>query len=264
MSEASGGLDRRRFLGVCSAVGLGQTLLPGVLWGMAAQAPATEKHAGEGAGVDHDHLAKITPEMIDAAAAIAAVRLTAEQKAMMVDGLKKHRDSVLVIRSMKIPNSVAPAFVFDPVPAGMKLETERRPMRLGKAPVVKALVGDESALAFASVHELAELVKTKKVSSVELTKMYLARLQRYDPKLHFVITLTEERALKQAADADREMAAGRYRGPLHGIPWGAKDLLAVKGIARRGVREGSSSRFSTMTPRLFSGWMRRVRCWWRS
>jgi len=229
MSEASGGLDRRRFLGVCSAVGLGQTLLPGVLWGMVAQAPAAEKHAGEGAGVDHDHLAKITPEMIDAAAAIAAVRLTVEQKAMMLDGLKKHRDSVLVIRSMKIPNSVPPAFVFDPVPAGMKLETERRPMRLGKAPVVKALVGDESALAFASVHELAELVKTKKVSSVELTKMYLARLLRYDPKLHFVITLTEERALKQAADADREIAAGRYRGPLHGIPWGAKDLLAVKG-----------------------------------
>jgi Asp-tRNA(Asn)/Glu-tRNA(Gln) amidotransferase A subunit family amidase len=229
MSEASGGLDRRRFLGVCSAVGLGQTLLPGVLWGMTAQAPATDKHAGEGAGVDHDHLAKITPEMIDAAAAIAAVKLTAEQKAMMLDGLKKQRDSVLVIRTMKIPNSVAPAFVFDPVPAGMKLDTVKRPMRLGKAPDVKALVGDENALAFASVRELAELVKAKKVSSVALTKMYLARLKRYDPKLHFAITLMEERALKQAADADKEIAAGKYRGPLHGIPWGAKDLLAVKG-----------------------------------
>jgi Asp-tRNA(Asn)/Glu-tRNA(Gln) amidotransferase A subunit family amidase len=59
--------------------------------------------------------------------------------------------------------------------------------------------------------------------------MYLGRLKKYDPRLHFVITLTEERALKQAADADREIAAGKYRGPLHGIPWGAKDLLAVKG-----------------------------------
>jgi len=213
---------------VCSAVGLGQTLLPGVLWGMAAQAGPIPAKA-EGAGVDHDHLAAITPEMIDAAAAIAAVKLTDEQKKMVLDGLKQQRDSVLVIRSMKIPNSVAPAFVFDPVPAGMKLDTERRPMRMSKAPEIKALAGGGDALAFAAVRELAELVKTKKVSSVELTKMYLARLKKYDPRLHFVITLTEERALKQAAEADKEIASGKYRGPLHGIPWGAKDLLAVKG-----------------------------------
>jgi hypothetical protein len=205
-------------------------LLPGVLWGMAAQAPANPTGKIEGAGIDHDHLTAITPEMIDAAAGIAAIQLTAEQKAQVLDGLKQQRDSVLVIRSMKIPNSVAPAFVFDPVPAGMKLDTVRKPMRMSKAPDVKALVtGGEDALAFASVRELAELVKTKKVSSVELTKMYLGRLKRYDPRLHFVITLTEERALKQAAEADKDIAAGRYRGPLHGIPWGAKDLLAVKG-----------------------------------
>ena len=208
-------------------MGLGQTLLPGVLWGMAAQ---TSPEAATGAGVGHDALAAITPEMIDAAAAIAAVRLTTEQKAMMLEGLKKQRDSVLVIRSMKIPNHVAPAFIFDPVPAGMKLETERRPMRMSKAPEVKGLASSgEGSLAFASVREMAELVKTRKVSSVELTKMYLARLKKYDPRLHFVITLTEERALKQAADGDREIAAGKYRGPLHGMPWGAKDLLAVKG-----------------------------------
>jgi Asp-tRNA(Asn)/Glu-tRNA(Gln) amidotransferase A subunit family amidase len=84
-------------------------------------------------------------------------------------------------------------------------------------------------LAYLSVRELAELVKTRKVSSLDLTKMYLARLKRLDPQLHCVITLTEERALKQAAAADAEIAAGKYRGPLHGIPWGAKDLLAVKG-----------------------------------
>ena len=230
MSEQFVGLNRRRFLGVCSAAGLGQTLLPGVLWGMAAQAPGNAPNTSTGAGVDHDHLAAITPEMIDAAAAIAAVKLTGEQKAQVLEGLKQQRDSVLVIRSMKIPNSVPPAFVFDPVPAGMKLDAVRKPMRMSKAPAVKALVtGGEDALAFASVRELAELVKTKKVSSVDLTKMYLGRLKKYDPRLHFVITLTEERALKQAAEADKEIAAGKYRGPLHGIPWGAKDLLAVKG-----------------------------------
>ncbi len=94
---------------------------------------------------------------------------------------------------MKIPNSVAPAFVFDPVPGGMVLETERRPMRMSAAPDVAALASAGSeGLAFASVRELAELVKTQKVTSVALTKMYLERLKKYDPRLHFVITLTEE------------------------------------------------------------------------
>ena len=222
MSDSTIGLtaSRRRFLGVCSAVGLGQTLLPGVLWGMSAQAP----NAGPGAPA----LSPITPEMIDAAAAIAGIAVTADQKAMMLDGLVKMRDSVMVIRSMKLPNAVAPALVFDPVPAGMKLDTVKRPMKMSAAPNVAGLSGEEK-LAFASVRELAELVKTRKTTSLELTKMYLARLKRYDPKLHFVITLTEERALAQAAAADKEVAAGRYKGPLHGIPWGGKDLLAVKG-----------------------------------
>jgi Asp-tRNA(Asn)/Glu-tRNA(Gln) amidotransferase A subunit family amidase len=196
---------------------------------MAAQSgPAGQ--ASPGAGVDHDHLAAITPEMIDAAAAVAAVTLTGEQKKQMLEGLRLQRDSVLVIRSMKIPNSVPPAFVFDPVPAGMKLDTARKPMKISKSPQVAALASaGEEALAFSTVRELAELVKTRKVTSVVLTKLYLDRLKRYDPRLHFVITLTEDRALKQAAEADKAIAAGKYRGPLHGIPWGAKDLLAVKG-----------------------------------
>ena len=79
------------------------------------------------------------------------------------------------------------------------------------------------------MRELAELVRTKKVSASTLTEMYLQRLKRYDPILKFTVTLTEERARAQARDADREIAAGKYRGPLHGLPWGAKDLLAAKG-----------------------------------
>src|SRR5580704_10755250 len=134
MSELvfSSATSRRRFLGVCSAVGLGQTLMPGVLFGMAAQAQTA------GAGIDAHAMPKITPEMIDAAAAIAGVTLTADQKELMLEGLSKQRDSVAVIRTMKIPNSVAPAFVFDPVPAGMKLDTERKPMRMSTAPDVSA------------------------------------------------------------------------------------------------------------------------------
>src|SRR5204862_1276739 len=85
-------------------------------------------------------------------------------------------------------------------------------------------------LAFASVRELGELVRTKKVSSLALTEMYLGRSKKYDPALKFAVTLTEERALARAKQADAEIAAGKCRGPLHGLPWGAKDLLATKGV----------------------------------
>ena len=250
------GLNRRRFLAVCSAAGVGQTLLPGVLLGMAAG-------SGGGAGVSGAALQKITPEMMDAAAAIAGLRLTVEQKAMMLGGLGRQRDSVEVIRSLKMPNSVAPAFVFDPVPAGMKIETEpqavREVVRISAAPDVSRLAAAGVAegsddLAFASVRELAELVKTRRVSSVALTRMYLARLRKYDPRLHFVITYTEERALAQAAAADAEIAAGKYRGPLHGIPWGAKDLLAVKGYpttwGAAGFEQQSFDEDATVVKRL--------------
>ncbi|MGH9467817.1 MAG: amidase, partial [Terriglobales bacterium] len=88
---------------------------------------------------------------------------------------------------------------------------------------------DIEEVAFYSVRQLGELVRTRRVSSTNLTEMYLRRLRRYQPLLLFVINYTEERALAQAREADRDIAAGRYRGPLHGIPWGAKDLLAVKG-----------------------------------
>jgi len=84
-------------------------------------------------------------------------------------------------------------------------------------------------LAFAPISELGRLLRTRQTTSLDLTRMYLDRLKRYDAKLHFVITLLEDRALAQARQADAEIAAGKCRGPLHGIPWGAKDLLAVKG-----------------------------------
>jgi Asp-tRNA(Asn)/Glu-tRNA(Gln) amidotransferase A subunit family amidase len=89
---------------------------------------------------------------------------------------------------------------------------------------------DLEELAFASVGRLAALIRTRKVTSVELTEMYIGRLKKYGPVLHCVITLTQDRAMEQARRADAELASGLYRGPLHGIPYGAKDLLATKGI----------------------------------
>jgi len=224
-AASSFAVTRRRLLAACSAAGLGQTLVPGALLALASQ-DASGQRAGAVAGSGPE----ITPEMIDVVAKMTGITITDEQKKMMLAGLKSQHEAVVVVREMKLPNAVAPAFHFDPVPGGMVLDTVKKPMKISAAPKVSydASAGPES-LAFLTVRELAELVKTRKVSSVELTKMYLARLRKYDPTLHFVITYTEERAMKQAATADAEIAAGKYRGPLHGIPWGGKDLLAVKG-----------------------------------
>jgi Asp-tRNA(Asn)/Glu-tRNA(Gln) amidotransferase A subunit family amidase len=208
-------LDRRRFMSACSGLGLGGTLFPGVLWVQAQTQGAT----------------KITKEMIDNAATIADVPIPEETKEMMLDNLNQRAKSYEAIYALHISNSVEPCLVFDPVVPGMKFETERRPSRISK-PSILAAPGTPKNLeevAFQSVRELAELVRTKKVSSMALTEMYLERLKRYDPKLKFVVTLTEERARARAKEADREIAAGKYRGPLHGLPWGAKDLLAAKG-----------------------------------
>jgi Asp-tRNA(Asn)/Glu-tRNA(Gln) amidotransferase A subunit family amidase len=216
---------RRRFLAVSTAAGLGGTLLPGALLTLATQ--SADAQTDGRAAVD---VAAITPAMIEQAAVIAGLTFTEEQRRMMIEGLNGQRDDVEQVRKIDLPNAVAPSLVFDPVPPGAKLEKERKLMRLGPVPSVASIsVSNEEQLAFSTVRQLAELLRTRKVTSVELTKMYIARLRRYDPKLHFVITLTEERAMKQAATADAEIAAGRHTGPLHGVPWGAKDLLAVAG-----------------------------------
>ncbi len=223
-------VDRRKFLTVCSAAGLGQTLFPGALLALAASPEAQAQDAAAPSAA----WPKITAAMIDNAAAIAGVHIEENAKAAMLDGLNAQRDDVLEIRKLNLPNSVAPAFVFDPVPGDMVLDTVKQPLRISPPPQIAIKnTGSSDAnaeeLAFLTVRELAELLRTRRVTSTTLTKMYLARLKRLDPRLHCVITLTEERALKQAAAADAEIAAGHYRGPLHGIPWGAKDLLAVKG-----------------------------------
>jgi Asp-tRNA(Asn)/Glu-tRNA(Gln) amidotransferase A subunit family amidase len=206
-------LDRRAFLAVCSRLGISATLLPGVLWAMA------------------DDGGKITGDMIDKAAALADVKIPDEDKDMMLESLNNMTKGYDAIYALHMKNDIAPAILFDPVLPGMKFDTERRPLRLSAAPAVHASGAPKNLeeVAFYSVRQLSELVKSKKVSSTALTEMYLTRLKRYDPMLKFVITLTEDRAKAKAKEADREIAAGKYRGPLHGLPWGAKDLLAVKG-----------------------------------
>ncbi len=202
-------LQRREFMKVFSVAGLGGTLLPGVLWAQAQGKPA------------------VTKEMIDAAAKIAGVAIPEDYQKMMLESLNDHVDGFKEIFQLHIPNSVEPSLLFLPDTSHAKFDTQKLPMRMSAAPVM-AVPKNPDLLAFATVRELAELVRARRVSCTALTEMYLERLKRYDAKLKFVVTLTEERALSQAKEADREIASGKYRGPLHGLPWGAKDLLAVK------------------------------------
>jgi len=203
--------DRREFMGYFTSVGLGSTLLPGVLWAKVA------------AGVE------ITAATIADAEEVAGVRFEPEEREMMVEGLRLQAQRIAALHQIPLDNSVSPAIVFNPLPAGKTVAPDRRRPPVRSRSPVPALSADLEALAFAPVTVLSELIRLRRMSSLQLTRMYLARLRKYDPVLKCVVSLTDERALRQAREADAEIARGRYRGPLHGIPWGAKDLLAVRG-----------------------------------
>jgi len=180
------------------------------------------------AEVADERNAKVTKDMLQEAERLAGLEFTDDERELMVEGLNKYLQGYQKLREVPIANSVAPAVQFNPVVPPMKFERKTGRLRMSKGRRRK-VPSDLEQLAFWPVTDLARLVGSGKVSSTELTKMYLARLKRYDSRLECVVTLTEELALRQAKRADEEIAAGDYRGPLHGIPWGAKDLLAVKG-----------------------------------
>ena len=171
---------------------------------------------------------RITKEMMREAEKLIGIELTDAQEAMALGGVNRNLESYETIRKIDIPLDTEPAFAFHPTRAKKELYVPKTRFRFGKVEVPPYKSVED--LAFATVPQLAELIRTRKVSSTELTKMYLARLKKYGPKLLCVVTLTEELALKQAAAADADVKRGKYRGPLHGIPWGAKDLFATKGI----------------------------------
>jgi len=206
------GADRRRFLAYFSSLGLTSTLFPGVLW----------------ARLQNGGTPQITKEMLRDAAAVAGLTFSDRDLDDMLEGMNQHRTVYERLRAVHLDNGVAPPLYFNPVVPGARIDRTRRPFRAAKPPRVVRPQNLEEA-AFWPVTALAELIRTRQATSVELTEMYLARLQRHNPTLRCLVTLTDARARQQARDADREIAAGRYRGPLHGIPWGAKDLIAVKG-----------------------------------
>jgi Asp-tRNA(Asn)/Glu-tRNA(Gln) amidotransferase A subunit family amidase len=203
---------RRRFMTHFASIGLGTTLAPGILW-------ARMQDAGE---------KKITLAMVTDAMKLSGLEFTEAELKAMVDAANTNLTRYEEIRAIHIPNDVSPPFHFSPLVPGMEVNRARVPFRLSAAPAVKRPANLED-VAFWPVRHLAELLRTRQVTSVELTGMYLARLHRYNAKLNNVVTFLDDIGIAEARRADAEIAAGRYKGPLHGIPWGAKDIISVKG-----------------------------------
>lgn len=172
---------------------------------------------------------RFTRASVTAAEQLIGLDFSDDKAEMLLPGLREQSRQFEGLRKFPLSNSVPPALWFNPIPVGMKFECERKKFRMSSPGKVK-LPPNLEALAFYSVGELASLLKTRQLTSERLTRFYLDRLKKYGPKLECVVTLTEELALRQARQADAEIAAGHYRGPLHGIPYGAKDLLAAKGL----------------------------------
>ncbi|MGM9511748.1 amidase [Larkinella sp. GY13] len=182
-----------------------------------------------GAFVTDDDPAKpLTAELVDAASRVFGLTFTQTERDSMLGNLTNYRSNYEALRKIDVSNDVAPALYFNPLPDGFKLPQGAASFKA--SPVGKtALPANRDDLAYYSVAQLGELLRTRQITSEELTKFFLDRLKTHNAKLFCVVTFTDELALKQARQADAEIKAGKYRGPLHGIPYGAKDLFAKKG-----------------------------------
>lgn len=170
----------------------------------------------------------VSRAMAEQAAALIGLEMTPPEIDTMIPDLEELQAAYQSIRDQPIDNSLTPSLLFNPLPEGFEIPTADESVAFNLPKYVQ-LPEKRDSLAFYSVAELSALIRSRQISSVELTQFFLERLRKYGPQLHCVISLTEERALAQARKMDEELARGFYRGPLHGIPYGAKDLLAAAG-----------------------------------
>ncbi len=162
------------------------------------------------------------------AAAIIGLHFTGPELVQMQRSVADQGRSFATLRKDPIPNSRIPALVFHPTPPGFIPPAFEKSSQWPDNKSIK-LSSDRNELAFMTIHELAGLIRSKQITSVELTRFFLERLRRHNDSLLCVVTFTEELAIKQAEKADQEIRDGKYRGLLHGIPYGVKDLMAVSG-----------------------------------
>ncbi|MDR3619758.1 MAG: amidase [Paludisphaera borealis] len=210
--DPDGGMLRRRtVLKGLAALGAGSVPFRRALSAQAAEAGA------------------VTPEMVAQAEWIAGLKLTDDERKEVAQSVRDSLNRFEALRNCEVGFDVAPALQFNPAPGLRPAVGVNRNQAVAIAGPSPARPADDEALAFLPVTRLAALVRSRQVTSVELTKLYLGRLKRFDPILKCVVALTEKLAFEQAARADAEIASGTYRGPLHGIPWGAKDLIAYPG-----------------------------------
>ena len=175
----------------------------------------------------------VKPETIECAEKLVGLDLHSDEEAAIAGSLNNRLRTYQQLRQITIGPEIDPAIMFKPSLPGKEPKGPATPgaaLRYTRAPLTLKRPANLEEVAFWPVAKLAALIERRLVTSTELTRMYLDRLKRYQPTLNFYVTLTDELALQQAADADREIKAGKYRGPLHGLPWGAKDLFATKGI----------------------------------
>jgi len=195
-----------------AGIGLGSTLVPGVVW----------------ARMQDQGAQRVTAAMVKEGLKLQGVEVPDADIQAMVAGANQSLTRYEEVRKMSIPLDVSPPFHFSALAPGIEPNRTKLPFRMSVAPSIKRPSNLED-VAFWPVRHLAELVRTRQVTSRELTEMYLARLHRYNAKLNNVVTFLDDVAMAQSKQADTDIAAGKYKGPLHGIPWGAKDIISVKG-----------------------------------
>jgi len=182
---------------------------------------------GNNGNEQRNDLADFNDSLIINAENIMGLHFDTAEHNQMQRSLKRHLARYDQMRRYKLDNSVAPSLIFKPF-----VNPDEQPAQEYANPVPVrdvSLPGSDDEIAFLTVEELSQLIRNGDLSSLELTRIYLDRLKKYGDSLYCVVTLTENLALEQAERADREIAEGNYRGPLHGIPYGVKDLLAVEG-----------------------------------
>jgi Asp-tRNA(Asn)/Glu-tRNA(Gln) amidotransferase A subunit family amidase len=171
---------------------------------------------------------KVTKEIISQAEKMLGFNFSETQIDTMTDAAEGHLKNYENIRAYNLENSVPPSLIFNPVPEGWQIPSKKINSTFTDYSKTK-MPANKNDLAFYSVGQLAALIKSSQISCEELTRFYLNRLKEYDPKLHCVISYTEDYAINKARQLDAELKAGKYRGVLHGIPYGLKDLFSVKG-----------------------------------
>src|SRR4029453_7981334 len=188
---------RRRFMAHFAGIGLGSTLAPGIIW-------ARMQDTGE---------KKITLAMVADAMKLSGLEYTEDELKPMVDSANQNLTRFEEMRAVHIPNDISPPFHFSAIVPGIEVNKTKLPFRLSPAPAVRRPANLEEA-AFWPVRHLAELVRTRQVTSAELTEMYLSRLHRYNAKLNNVVTFLDDYGRAEAKRADAEIAAGKYKRPL--------------------------------------------------